>query len=69
MKERKIYYSRKNKKIIIEGKRKGKTIYLYTLPSPDKLLKSLNFTKEKLDKILEKVSRLDYKDNGDKEDT
>ncbi len=64
MKQRKIYYSRKNKRIVIEGKRRNKTIYLYTLPEPIKLLESLNLKEGKFQKIMEKVSRLDYKDNG-----
>lgn len=78
MKQRKIYYSRKNKRIVIEGKRNNKTIYLFTLPPPLKLLTRLNpstkgslsgtktslfFTKEKYTKLMEKVSRLDYKDD------
>ena len=61
MKQRKIYYSRKNKRIVIEGKRNNKTIYLFTLPHPLKLLNSLKLPSEKLAKIANKVSRLDYK--------
>ena len=79
-KQRRIYYRRKNKSIIIEGKQKGKTIYLFTLPKdPEQLIhflgvnlvtpkdtkKSSFLTKEKLSKIKEKVSRLDYKDKKD----
>ncbi|KKN67025.1 hypothetical protein LCGC14_0465790 [marine sediment metagenome] len=64
MKPRKIYYSRKNKRIVIEGKRKNKTIYLFTLPEPMKLLESLKLPSEKMQKIMEKISRLDYKEMG-----
>ncbi len=60
---RRIYYSRKNKRIVIEGRRKNKTIYLYTLPEPIKLLKSLNLPNEKMEKIMEKINRLDHKQN------
>ncbi len=61
MKERKIYWRRKSKKIIAEGKRNKKTIFLFTLPTPEKVSKSSLFTKEKQVKIAEKISRLDYK--------
>ena len=66
MKDRKLYWRRKENKIILEGKRNNKTIYLWTIPSPQKffneiLLKSSYLSKEKLDKISEKISRLDYK--------
>lgn len=39
MKPRRIYYRRKNKGIVIEGKSKGKSILIWTLPkNPEKLL-------------------------------
>ncbi len=68
MKERRIYYSRKNKRIIIEGKQNNETIYLYGLPDPIKLLKSLNIEEEKKAKIFDKISRLDSYDKDKKED-
>ncbi len=76
MKKRAIYYRRKNKKMIVEGIEKGKTIYLFTLPEPDDLIIRINaftnsaltsqktssfFTKEKMAKIMEKLNRLDHK--------
>ncbi len=68
MKQRKIYYSRKAGKIVCEGKRNNKTIYLFTIPYPEKLLESSLFAKEKVLKIMEKISRLDFKKNkGEKE--
>ncbi|MFX0142035.1 MAG: hypothetical protein ACFFDN_50830 [Candidatus Hodarchaeota archaeon] len=80
MKKRKIYWSRKNKKIICEGRRKGKTIYLFQLPSPETFIKRLSnvnlanpketkpivlFTKEKWQEIKQKLNRLDYKESND----
>lgn len=59
MKKRKIYYRRKQGKIIAEGKIKNKTIFLFTLPEPEKLVKSSLFTQEKRVKIMEKINRLD----------
>lgn len=41
MKKRKIYYRKKGKSIIIEGKKKGKSIFILTLPNPEKLLDAL----------------------------
>jgi len=61
MKQRKTYYRRKQGKIIAEGKRNNKTIFLFTLPPPDELAKSSLFTEEKRAKILEKINRLDIK--------
>lgn len=89
MKKRKlIYYRRKGKKIIAEGQTvhygKKKTVYLFTLPTIEKLLKSSLFTREKSQQIMEKITRLkklnekgpkgsynkDYtnSDDGEKED-
>jgi hypothetical protein len=61
-----IYYRRKDKSIIIEGKQDGKSILIWTLPDPESLLKAIVskasfLTKEKSDKIVEKVKRLDIK--------
>lgn len=83
MKQRRIYYRKKNKSIIIEGREKGKSIYIMTLPDPLKLIDALRpenmtqkdltkaplskhkraslLTKEKYQKIMQNVARLDYK--------
>jgi hypothetical protein len=69
MKERKLYWRRKGDRIILEGKgKKSRTIYLWTLPPPSKfieeiLLKSSYLPKEKLEKIKEKISRLEYREH------
>ena len=60
MKERKVYWRRKGKTFIAEGQRNKKTIYLFTLPSVEEVLNSSLFTKEKQDRINEKIFRLDY---------
>ena len=62
MKQRKIYWRRKEGKIVAEGKHKNKTIYLFQLPSIEFVAKSSLFTQEKQQKIMEKISRLDYLD-------
>lgn len=59
--ERKTYYRRKEGKIIAEGKRNNKTIFLFTLPPVEKVAKSSLFTEEKIAKIMEKINRLDYR--------
>ncbi len=59
MKQRKAYYSRKAGKIVAEGKRNNKTIYLFTIPSIPNILKSSLFTEEKKTKIMEKYQSLD----------
>jgi len=71
MKDRKLYWRRKENRIILEGKRNNKTIYLWTIPTPQKffneiLSKSSYLSKEKLEKISEKINRLDYKVERDK---
>ncbi len=66
MNPRKIYWRRKEGKIIAEGKIKNKTIYLFQLPAPEQVAKSSLFTKEKQAKILKKISRLDYKPSKQK---
>lgn len=58
MKKRQIYYSRKAGGIVIEGRRGNKTIYLYKLPTPIKLLQSLNLPEEKINKIMQKIQSL-----------
>jgi len=69
MKERKLYWRRKGDRICLEGKgKKSRTIYLWTLPAPAKfikeiLLKSSYLTQEKKEKIMEKVSRLEYREH------
>ncbi len=42
MKKRSIYWRRKNKKIIAEGIRKGKSEYLFTLPNPEKFIEIMD---------------------------
>jgi hypothetical protein len=59
MKNRKAYYSRKAGKIIAEGKRKNKTIYLFSIPSILKMLNSSLFTEEKRAKIMANYQSLD----------
>lgn len=68
---RRIYYRKKNRSIIIEGKENNKSINIWTLPEPQEFLASLIektsfFTKEKSEKILEKIRRLDIKTNKPK---
>ena len=78
MKTRKVYYRKKGKSIVIEGKRKNKTIYIFTLPKPEKLLDALMpfttrplderkkpsiLTKEKIEKIKTILASLDFKKN------
>jgi len=63
MKQRKIYWRRKSNKIIAEGQQNKKTIYLFQLPAPEIVVKSSLFTEEKKAKIMQKISRLDYKQN------
>ena len=62
MKKRIMYYRRKGKQIIAEGQAehygKKKTVYLFSLPPIEKLLKSSIFTAEKTQQILEKIARL-----------
>ena len=61
-KERVIYYRRKGKEIVVEGRRDGKTEYLFKLPNPEKLLIPSLFTAEKIEKIKQKIARLDYRE-------
>lgn len=61
---KKVYYRRKLKSMIIEGKRDGKAIHIWTLPHPEKLLaaitqKSSIFTQEEIDKLMQKINSLD----------
>ena len=71
MKSKRIYYRRKGKSIVIEGKEKGKSILIWTLPNPTLLLNHLGVGKlmkkasiisiEKTMKIHEKLERLDFR--------
>lgn len=66
MKERQIYYRKKDKHIIIEGKKDGNSVFIWTLPKPEILInllieKASFFEREKSLKILDKIKRLDYK--------
>jgi len=63
VKSRRIYYRRKGDKIIAEGTQNNKTVYLFQIPSPEKLLIPSLFPEEKIAKIKEKISRLDIKEN------
>lgn len=84
MKSRRVYWRRKNKKIIAEGMSKGKTIYLFTLPEPEEFIRRIEsvnlltpkdiknksfFAKEKIEKIKQKIFRLDIKQNKNKNDS
>jgi hypothetical protein len=59
MKQRKVYYSRKAGRIVAEGKRNNKTIYLFVIPSIPKLLESSLFSEEKKAVIMGKYQSLD----------
>ena len=61
MKKKAIYYRRKDGRIVAEGLIDGKTVYLFTVPHPEKLINQSNFSEEQLTKINEKITRLDYK--------
>jgi len=66
MNPRKVYLRKKEGGYIFEGKRKGKTVYIWTIPKDYELFlrelaKSSFFSKDKSFKILEILSRLDYK--------
>lgn len=66
MKNRALYYRRKGKYTIIEGKEKGKSVLIWTLPDPLELLllvlgkKASIIDAEKTLKINQKIERLDY---------
>ncbi|GAH45798.1 unnamed protein product [marine sediment metagenome] len=66
MRERKTYWRRKEHKIIAEGKQNNKTIFLFTLPTPETVAKSSLFTEEKQVRIMEKIHRLDYRNDEEK---
>lgn len=66
MREKRIYWRRKGKKIIAEGIRKNKTIYLFTLPNPEIVLNSSLFPLKKQYEIREKIARLDIKEHDKK---
>lgn len=59
MKEKKICWKRINDKIIAVGKIGKKTLFLFTLPPVEKVLKSSLFDAEKKEKIQQKIKRLD----------
>lgn len=66
MKQRQIYYRKKGKLIVIEGRSKKKPVLIWTLPSdPLTLMQLLEnasfFPKEKQSKINEKIMRLDIR--------
>lgn len=72
MKERRIYYRRKGKSIVIEGKQDGRSVLIWTLPNPEKLIymigiKASDSPMEKIEKIMEKIKRLDTKERKAKE--
>ena len=67
MKSRKLYYRRKGKSIVVEGKIKGQSVLIWTLPDPEKfineiMLKSSYFSIEKSQKIIDILSRLDIRE-------
>ena len=68
-----IYYRKKKTKTIIEGKENNKTVFIWTLPAPEKLLMLLQsnasyFPVAKYNKIIEKIRRLDKKTRGIKKE-
>ena len=72
MKTKRIYYRKKGKSIIIEGKNKGKSIYLWTLPKDaefflKKIISASFFTKEKAQKLMTLLDCLDYKTKSNNE--
>ena len=66
MKQRKTYWRRKGRKIIAEGQSNKKTIYLFQLPDPKKVLNSSLLSEEKKAKIRQILDSLDYKQNNNK---
>lgn len=72
MKPRKLYYSKVRGKIIIQGIHrkhdKNNTIHIWTLPDPEKLIKSCNLPKEKKEKIMQNINRVDFRENIDEKD-
>lgn len=67
MKDKQIYYRKKGKSIIIEGKQDGNSIFIWTLPNDitsflEDLIKASYFTQEKAVKILENIKRLDVRE-------
>lgn len=67
MRERRIYWRKKGKAIVLEGRlTNGKAILIWTLPDAnkfyDKILSNASFLpQEKLEQIKQKVMRLNYK--------
>lgn len=64
-----MYWRRKEGKIIAEGKIGNKTLYLFQLPSIEKVLNASFFSTEKREKIKEKIKRLDFKEPKSKNHT
>jgi len=63
MQDRKIYWRiKKDGRLLIEGKRKNKTIFIKSFGNPYDLLKSLNLTYEKRANLDLKLVSLDIKD-------
>jgi len=63
---RRIYYRKKGKSLIIEGKRGGKSIYIWTLPKSAELflrelIKASYFPKDKANRIMTLLNCLDYR--------
>lgn len=69
MKQRRIYYRKKGKSIVIEGRNsKGKSILIWTLPDAETLTRQLVlnasfFATEKSQKIWQKYLRLAFKED------
>lgn len=68
MKPRKLWIRRKNKAHVVEGKRGNKTILIWTISKDltqllDFLLKQSFFSKEKENKIKQKLDSLDNQEN------
>lgn len=66
MKEKMTYWSRKAGRIIAEGRRNNKTIFLFSLPNVEKVARSSLFTQEKQAKILAKIQSLDIRNSKSK---
>ncbi len=62
MKERMTYWRRKGGKFVAEGKSKGKTIFLFTVPDVEEVVMSSLFKGEKQAKIMAKIQSLDYRE-------
>lgn len=71
MKARRLYYRKKDKSIIIEGRlANGKPLNIWTLPEPNKFISMITenasiLTKEKAENIKQKYLRLGFKKDED----